>query len=77
MILNFLSGLILIIVWALFYEMWEAIDSEFNKKVIEPLKNKYPKHEKTIIICKQIIDVIVIIIVMYCIGDIFNNHLIV
>ena len=56
--------------------LWEVIDSEFNKKVVEPLKNKYPKYEKIITICRQIIDVIVIIIVMYYIGNFFNNYLI-
>lgn len=76
MTLNFLSGLILTIVWILFYELCEVIDSEFNEKIIEPLKNKYPKYEKIITICRQIIGVIVIIIVMYYIGDIFNNYLI-
>lgn len=76
MILNFLSGLILTIIWVLFYKLWEVIDSEFNKKVIESLKNKYPKHENTITICRQIIDAIVVIIVMCYIGNFFNNYFI-
>lgn len=76
MILNFLSGLIFVIVFVLFYKLLETIDSEFNEKIIESLKNKYPKYEKIITICRQIIDVIVIIIVMYYIGNFFNNYLI-